>query len=472
MDQQQQMPQAEKMIIEMLEFLDSSSEEETCDFEKPTTEQNPLVWDVSEKDLNDNLIVEKPKIKIKNLVKKKEKTISKLAEELKKLNQQFSIWTTKEEASTKNTENLLPDNANLDWKNKLETNCRRNLSNIYSQEVHKAIYQDTTGHPSTGSAEYFQAVQNYALYGKHFLDFPDNTQTILNDKNTQNAAVPEGTNLMTTFGHYIYPKFNNSSIPSVLAANPNGIQTSSAATAATYYQLCNSIQAQARPTISNSTANTTAYGIFLGNKVSYVAATPTTPSIIYNQHGSTTTNFISNSLANAALATSPTILYTNPILTSTTQQYLNAFVKETQFLSAALASSSNSTPSAAVTSSTNSAGLYERLIYAQMLQQQLYQTQQTAVVAAMFQQKQRAAVAASVRQSNVNVVTNSNRTSPQHLNIVSPTTTSSCSGTNLGSCTRQVRNNNSPTELLRLKPQTTTLMAAAGVEENLKTSSE
>lgn len=152
-----------------------------------------------------------------------------------------------------------------------------------------------------------------------------------------------------------------------------------------------------------------------------MATTPTVPSLLYNQHSKTTTNFISNSLANAALATSPTILYSNPMLTTTTQQYLNTFFKETQFLSAGL--TANSTQAAATLGSNSTAGIYERLVYAQMLQQQLYhQTQQAAAVAAMFQHKQRAAAvaaaaSASNRQqtNNPNVVSSANRTSPQHF---------------------------------------------------------
>ncbi|KAI8130003.1 hypothetical protein CVS40_0064 [Lucilia cuprina] len=217
--------------------------------------------------------------------------------------------------------------------------------------------------------------------------------------------------------------------PQTVTPNAVVAPTSAAASSAAYYQSYNNMQAQARPTLSNNPGNSsTAYGIFLGNKVTYVAASPTNPSLIYNQHSTTSTNFISNSLANAALATSPTILYTNPMLTTTTQQYLNTFFKETQYLSTAL--TANSTQTATAASNASGVGLYERLLYAQMLQQQLYQTQQAAAVAAMFQHKQRAAaaaatLAAAARQSGSgNVATSSNRSSPQHLASVSATTTS------------------------------------------------
>lgn len=204
----------------------------------------------------------------------------------------------------------------------------------------------------------------------------------------------------------------------------------------------------------------------MGNKVTYVAATPATPSLIYNQHSTTaTTNFISNSLANAALATSPAILYTNPMLTTTTQQYLNTFFKETQYLSTAL-TPGNSTQSAAA---AISGGLYERLIYAQMLQQQLYQTQQAAAVAAMFQQKQRAAVAAVAAATRQSCGVNNNRTSSpqQHMN-----TTCNSNGSNLGASNRQAKST-SPIEMPTIKTQTSTAAVKAnGNIESLKTISD
>lgn len=239
------------------------------------------------------------------------------------------------------------------------------------------------------------------------------------------------------------------------------------------------MQAQARPpALSNTPRNSTAYGIFLGNKVTYVAGTPTSPSLIYNQHSATTTNFVSNSLANAALATSPTILYTNPMLTTTTQQYLNTFFKETQFLSTA-ALTTNTSQAATVPSNASGAGIYERLLYAQLLQQQLYQTQQAAAVAAMFQHKQRAAVAAaaiaaaarqSVTGQNGSIIANTNRTSPQHLTTV-PSTTASSNGLTLNSCMRQARSS-SPSELLLMKQQITPSIPASGINESSKSSSD
>ncbi|XP_065357788.1 uncharacterized protein LOC135951957 [Calliphora vicina] len=512
MDPQQQMQQTEKIIVEMLEFLESSSEEEN-DLDHPTSEKCPEDAQITsiKKDFNDNIVTEKLKINTKtgNDSKKYKKPTTAIAKELKKLKQQFPIWNTKEIAKNyKTLPNLhkapetlddclncktsasrfdkanvqvdadIPasDYANVEWHNKLEANCRRSTSNSYIQEIHKAIYQDTTGHPPSGSADYYQAAQNYALYGKHFLDFPENLQAVLNDKNSQNTGGAENSNLITNFGNDLYAKPKT--------ATPNAIAaplTSAAATAATYYQICNSMQAQARPppALSNNTPrNSTAYGIFLGNKVTYVAGTPTSPSLIYNQHSATTTNFVANSLANAALATSPTILYTNPMLTTTTQQYLNTFFKESQFLSTA-ALTTNSSQAATVPSNASGAGIYERLLYAQLLQQQIYQTQQAAAVAAMFQHKQRAAVAAATlaaaaRQSstgqNGNVIANTNRASPQHLTTV-PSTTASSNGLTLNSCMRQARSS-SPSELLRMKQQITPSIPASGNNESSKSSSD
>lgn len=214
------------------------------------------------------------------------------------------------------------------------------------------------------------------------------------------------------------------------------------------------MQTQARPALSNNPVNSTAYGIFLGNKVTYIAATPQTPSLICNQHSTTTTNFVSNSLANAALASSPTILYTNPMLTTTTQQYL------AQFLSTA---ASIQSPSAAT--NATAAGVYERLIYAQLLQQQLYQTQQAAAIAAMFQHKQRVAAAAAAARQTVNgLVVNTNRLSPQHLTGVP--TTSSVNSSTFNNPNRQV--NSSPVELAEIKQQNSASIAAPEKIENSK----
>lgn len=75
---------------------------------------------------------------------------------------------------------------NLDWHLKLETNCRRNsTSNSFIQEVQRAIYGDKTGHPPNGSAEYYQAAQNYL-------------ETLLNEKNKSASEI-------TNFNSVLYP---------------------------------------------------------------------------------------------------------------------------------------------------------------------------------------------------------------------------------------------------------------------------
>ncbi|XP_023304885.2 uncharacterized protein LOC111686737 [Lucilia cuprina] len=221
MDQQQQTQQTEKIIVEMLEFLDSSSEEEN-DHNNISSEKCLAEDKHIEKDINDNLLPIKLKSKSQNIIKNNKKPV-KIAKELKKLKQEFPIWNTKEIAA--NNKNVLTihktpeileksniqhevhtpaDDTHIDWFNKLETNCRRSSSNLYLQEIHRAIYQDTTGHPPSSSAEYYQAAQNYALYGKNFLDFPDNLQVLMNDKNSPNSG-SENSNLITNFGQCFYP---------------------------------------------------------------------------------------------------------------------------------------------------------------------------------------------------------------------------------------------------------------------------
>lgn len=234
-----------------------------------------------------------------------------------------------------------------------------------------------------------------------------------------------------------------------------------------YYQLCNGMQQ--RPGTSNSAIGSTTYGMFVGNKVTYMAAAPTAPTLVYNQQTATTANFVSNSLANAALATSPTILYSNPMLNATTQQYLNAFFKETQLLTSGANNAQANTTTA----------FYERLVYAQMLQQQIYhQNQQAAAVAAMIQHKQRvnatvaaaaaaaAAAAVAARQTssattNVTNTNGSNGIQSSTSNAPSGTTgavaTSSASSFGpLNLCGRQAAlaaNNSNSSDIISIKQQ-------------------
>uniref|UniRef100_A0A1A9ZJD3 Uncharacterized protein n=1 Tax=Glossina pallidipes TaxID=7398 RepID=A0A1A9ZJD3_GLOPL len=451
--------------------------------------------------------------------RKERKSKNSLAKDIKKLKQQFPIWNTKEivnpqkkslgsqtnvtitepiwrqcllnKGADVNGENS-DDAAELgenEWHNKLELNCRRSTNNAYVQEVQRAIYGDTSGHPASGSMDYYQAAQNYAVYGKDFLDFPENLLPLLNDKT--NSTNENTTNFSTNFGNGLYPTptstpttscennnvglgLNNLGKPVTAASNttcssgnsatPAAVAAAAAASSAAYYQMCNSIQQPARATAnaaaSNTAAAAAAYGMFLGNKVTYVAAAPTAPPLVYNQHTSSTTNFISNSLANAALASSPAILYSNPMLTTTTQQYLNTFFKETQFLSTAGGASSTQ-------GSVGTTGIYERLVYAQMLQQQIYhQTQQqAAAVAAMFQHKQRAsaaAVAASVRATNgsTNLINSNNSNNTAQVATIVASSNSSLPALNL--CARQATMtiSNSP-DFLLIKQQTNATNAIA-----------
>ncbi|XP_067624801.1 uncharacterized protein [Eurosta solidaginis] len=383
----QQTQQTEKLIEDMLGFLYSTSEDEDDNNSNMKGEQNSA--EDSYESANEDYLRtdEEADNPLMNRNKKGRKSKISIVKELKKIKNQFPVWNTAElgPTSKKLTDPIWhqthtaasgkcePTDSENDWNSKLESNCRRS-SNTYVQEVNRAIYGDTTGHPPNGSAEYFQAAQNYAIYGKDFLDFPQNLTPLLNEKGT--TTPPEAVPFVAGYGNGLYPTpptATDTTTAGIGFANFSQSTAASSAAAAAYYQMCNGLQ----PATVRPATGSTAYGMFLGNKVTYVAAAPAAPPLVYNQHSSTTTNFISNSLANAALASSPAILYSNPMLTTTTQQYLNTFFKETQYLSGA------TTQGTAVGTTT---GIYERLVYAQMLQQQIYhQTQQqAAAVAAMF----------------------------------------------------------------------------------------
>ncbi|XP_037886068.1 uncharacterized protein LOC119635351 [Glossina fuscipes] len=530
----QQSKQTEKLIEEMLEFLDSTSEEEDDTQKIISEEEEQQQQSLPQQLVNENesstdyqgaedeLEEEKALNIALDECRKERKSKNSLAKGIKKLKQQFPIWNTKEivnpqkkslgsQTNVTITEPiwrqcLLSKGADVngessddaaelgenEWHNKLELNCRRSTNNAYVQEVQRAIYGDTTGHPASGSMDYYKAAQNYAVYGKDFLDFPENLLPLLNDKT--NSGNENTSNISTNFGNGLYPTpistpttscennnvglgLNNLGKPvntacsttcsSGNSATPAAVAAAAAASSAAYYQMCNSIQQPARATANaaagNNAAAAAAYGMFLGNKVTYVATGPTAPPLVYNQHTSTTTNFISNSLANAALASSPAILYSNPMLTTTTQQYLNTFFKETQFLSTA--GGASSAQGGAVGTTT---GIYERLVYAQMLQQQIYhQTQQqAAAVAAMFQHKQRAsaaAVAASVRATtngSNNLINSNNSNNTAQVATIVASSNSSLPALNL--CSRQATMTigNSP-DFLLIKQQTNATNAVA-----------
>ncbi|XP_036328638.1 uncharacterized protein LOC118740969 [Rhagoletis pomonella] len=426
----QQTQQTEKLIADMLGFLDSTSEDEDDSSNNMDEEQNS------------------PEESYESAKERKLK--NSIAKELTKIKNDFPIWNTKEitPTSKKLTDPIWHQtftaagtceqtDVENDWNSKLESNCRRSSSNTYVQEVNRAIYGDTTGHPPNGSAEYFQAAQNYAIYGKDFLDFPENLTPLLNDK---------GANTGYGNGLYPTPQVPESTTGIGFANFSKQSTAANSAAAAAYYQMCNGLQAASVRPATGSTA----YGMFLGNKVTYVAAAPAAPPLVYNQHSSTTTNFISNSLANAALASSPTILYSNPMLTTTTQQYLNTFFKETQYLRGATAQG------ATVGTTT---GIYERLVYALMLQQQIYhQTQQqAAAVAAMFHNTRPARAA-----------TNGGGAAPIACAPNSPTqnmpSPNNMSGLNL--CGRQAVMATNQTEMLVKSPPVPPPIVANGNEDN------
>ncbi|XP_018789128.1 PREDICTED: uncharacterized protein LOC108969079 isoform X2 [Bactrocera latifrons] len=447
----QQTQQTEKLIEDMLEFLDSTSEDED-DSNNMKSEQG----NAKESYENAN---EHTGNSLSRLSKKERKSKRSFAKELSKIKNEFPIWNTKEIAPTSKKltdpiwhQSHIPagkcetTDIETDWNSKLESNCRRS-SNTYVQEVNRAIYGDTTGHPPNDSTEYFQAAQNYAIYGKDFLDFPENLTPLLNVKSS--STPPEAVPFVSGYGNGLYPTPQAPETTTGIGfANLSQSSAASSAATAAYYQMCNGLQpASVRPA-----AGSTAYGMFLGNKVTYVAAAPAAPPLVYNQHSSTTTNFISNSLANAALATSPTILYSNPMLTTTTQQYLNTFFKETQYLSGA------TTQGSTVGTAT---GIYERLVYAQMLQQQIYhQTQQQA-----------AAVAAMFHKSRPTRATNGGggATAPCAQNSATQTMPSSNNIPGLNICGRQAAMVTNATDMLVKTPPVPSPIVANGNEDNVTT---
>ena len=85
----------------------------------------------------------------------------------------------------------------------MESNCRRS-GNSYIQEVHRAIYGDTP-QIQLGSIEYHHAAQNYALYGKDFLDFPENLTPLLSEKINSPEVAPFAAGSSSGYGNGLYP---------------------------------------------------------------------------------------------------------------------------------------------------------------------------------------------------------------------------------------------------------------------------
>lgn len=69
--------------------------------------------------------------------------------------------------------------------------------------MNHAINGDTAGHPTNNTMEYFQAAQNYAIYGKDFLDFPENLTPLLSVKAT--STPPEAVPFISGYGNGLYP---------------------------------------------------------------------------------------------------------------------------------------------------------------------------------------------------------------------------------------------------------------------------
>ncbi|XP_058980605.1 uncharacterized protein LOC101892630 isoform X3 [Musca domestica] len=482
----QQQQETEKLVGEMLNFLESNSEDE-LDLEEQSKQASDLIEqkestfpmevnekveikrsasapkDVEEIPQNSKLPIWNTREIVTNLKKTQSLSLSPFQENAGV--KQQSIWRPKflnHVDKTTSPLSLTTDTNNNAIPKKFST---ANCNDVYSQEIRKALYVDISDHPLAGSKEYYDAAQNYAIYGKDFLDFPLDLTTVMGKKSTagrdmgtysttsamgQSLAVGGGYSLSDSANHQMEAhNFGKSQINTSMSGYGISTTTSPAAatlnsTAATFYQLGSCITSQVRPVTSASASNSSptalgaaTYGMFMGNKVTYVptaTATSGASTMLYNQHPSHgSTNFISNSLANAALTASPAILYSNPMLTSAAQHYLNAFIKETHMMNNA----NNSGNPSQISSST----IYERLVYAQMLQQQIYhqsqQQQQAAMVGAMLH-KQRvnaAAIAAAANAARHTATAGTNQ-GQSGIQSVSNSTASGTSSS-LNTCSRQ-----------------------------------
>uniref|UniRef100_A0A1I8Q428 Uncharacterized protein n=1 Tax=Stomoxys calcitrans TaxID=35570 RepID=A0A1I8Q428_STOCA len=261
--------------------------------------------------------------------------------------------------------------------------AEKSMHRDYLQEVHKAIYGDANTHPGHGSSEYYQAAQNYAIYGKEFLDFPQDLQAILGMKvsspiglvqngnsyqcpalyaNTLTGLEYYGQPLLATTPmatmptSYQQPSFAttcNASTPTssqqpLIATTPVGTlpPTSAIPLTPAYYQCYNAMTVFPTRSVMGNIANTP--GIIAGNFIInnapsqpmiynqpnliiagnnaalYTNHAPCSPVVLSSPNSHNTTNFISNSLANASLTSSRAALYqSNTMLKTTGQCYTN-----------------------------------------------------------------------------------------------------------------------------------------------------
>ncbi|XP_073822207.1 uncharacterized protein [Musca autumnalis] len=463
LEQQQHQLETEKLVGEMLNFLESSSDDDEMELVGGQPNQDVPIMGQPERDIKQTIKIEEklettkdmgesetniklPIWNTREIVTNRKKSHSLSLSPFQESSgvKQQSIWrphflnhmekisfptaSGNDTKTTQHTQHVTDCNNNT-IPNKIPTDI---CNDAYSQEIRKAVYGEISDHPVPGSKEYYDAAQNYAIYGKDFLDFPKDLSSLMGKKlptgrdmgtySTTSAlgqqlppvAVGSGYNLnennTTTqldANNFGKPPQINTSMATYGISTTNSPVGSTTSTSTTFYQMGSSITSQFRPVTGSNTspatpAGATAYGMFLGNKITYVP-TPTStscaPTMVYNQQAShASTNFISNSLANAALTASPAILYSNPMLTSAAQHYLNAFIKETHMLNNA----NNTATAAGSPSQISTSAIYERLVYAQMLQQQIYhqsQQQQAVMVGAMLH-KQRINAAAALAAVN------------------------------------------------------------------------
>ncbi|XP_075152312.1 uncharacterized protein LOC142226281 [Haematobia irritans] len=286
----------------------------------------------------------------------------------------MSYWSNSNTIPDK-TQNSKDEKHNRNFKSNNKTNSFDipNANVIYSQEVRKAIYGDTTGHPEFGSKDYYQAAEKYAIYGEEFLEFPKDLSMILDVK-----TVPQESEPIEGNGYVQYPGSNIYEATTGLTNLQHPIyyyQMSGAHGGGNHFYQCNNYipVMQQKPPSPNA--------MYLGNNGQfYNTQAPFGSQLVGNPNNSnTSTNFISNSLANAVLTASPATLYSNPMLAAT-QQYKSSGKPNPSLNNANVVRGIGTNNSAPV----NNIGL---LLYTQMLRQQIYQAQQASLMATLWNKK-------------------------------------------------------------------------------------
>ncbi|XP_055920261.1 uncharacterized protein LOC129951922 [Eupeodes corollae] len=217
-------------------------------------------------------------------------------------------------------QNPFPRNSSMKENNKYEKACRH--KDPYMHEVNRLMFCSTMGHPPHGSPEYFEAAENYALYGKEFLDFPidikfprpmEMISCLDGDNSTQLQSGFAKSYQNQGFGQQPNNKYPNLGTPSAPAQLPVMLNPANYWASYPFYQTPNMMQP---------------------------------------------------------------LMYTNPFLMT---QYLNMFVRETQINTSIVQQHQFLSGVAG-----GGAGIQERLVYAQMLQQQIQTNQAPPQTQASF----------------------------------------------------------------------------------------